>query len=203
MTMTVLAVILARGGSKRVPGKNLRDLGGTPLVAWSIVAAKAARAIDHVVVSSDDADILRVARSYGADAIERPAHMATDDASSYPALMHAAEAFDPPPEYVCLLQPTSPFRNVYDIAACVWLATGGYPAVVSVAVGERVPNGAIYLGRLDWLRESLARGVTHPFDTAVPFPYAMPVERSLDIDTEDDWAKAEAHVADFMAQHAA
>ncbi|MFZ1841896.1 MAG: acylneuraminate cytidylyltransferase, partial [Nitrospira sp.] len=89
--MHVLAVIPARGGSKSIPLKNIRPLNGIPLLAFTIQAAKRSAYLDRYVVSTDHADIVRVAREYGAEVIERPADLATDQAPTEWALLHALE----------------------------------------------------------------------------------------------------------------
>jgi CMP-N,N'-diacetyllegionaminic acid synthase len=112
--MPTLAIIPARGGSKGVPGKNLREIAGKPLIAWSILRARQAGAIDTVLVSTDDARIAAVAREHGAEApFLRPAELATDEAPTEPVLAHAldwyaarGQTFDT----LVLLQPTSPLR---------------------------------------------------------------------------------------------
>jgi hypothetical protein len=85
----VVALVPARGGSKTVPGKNLRDLGGKPLAAWPIDVANETGAIDRVCVTTDDDDITAAAREHGADVIERPDRLATDDALVIDAIRHA------------------------------------------------------------------------------------------------------------------
>lgn len=187
--MTVLGLILARGGSKRVPRKNIRMLGDAPLLAWTIVSAHHALSLDYVAVSSDDPQILGIAQVWGAETIRRPPEMATDKASPYPAMLHALDELDEAFDYLCLLQPTSPFRTNADIDGCVaWAMRGDVPAVVTMTVGEDVPNGAVYVGRTDWLRDG------GNFDGPAVGSWLMPPERSLDIDTEEDWAQAEAMV---------
>jgi N-acylneuraminate cytidylyltransferase len=112
--MASLAVIPARGGSKGVPGKNLREIAGRPLVAWSILRAREAAAIDTVLVSTDDERIAAVARGHGAEVpFLRPAELATDEAPTEPVMAHALDfyagegrTFDT----IALLQPTSPLR---------------------------------------------------------------------------------------------
>lgn len=193
MIVNVLGVILARGGSKRVPRKNVRKLGHMPLVCWTIGHAYTAYSLDRVVVSSDDDEILRIAEGCGVAALKRPLEFADDEASSYPALMHAIDAQVEPFDYVCLLQPTSPFRTHRDIDHCVFGAIlHELAASVSVSMGSKVPNGAIYVARIDWLREALAMGQEAPFDGEIPCRFHMPLARSLDIDTEDDFKEAEA-----------
>ena len=82
----VIAVVPARGGSKSVPGKNIRPLGGKPLLAWSIDVARQVSEIDRIIVSTDDAQIASVGRAYGAEVYARPPHLATDEALVIDAL---------------------------------------------------------------------------------------------------------------------
>lgn len=110
-----LAVIPARGGSKGIPRKNLRTLGGKPLIAWTIEAALAANGVSRVVVSTDDEEIAEVAQSWGADVpFMRPPELATDEASGFAPVLHAMAQL---PDYadLLLLQPTSPFRGTREI----------------------------------------------------------------------------------------
>lgn len=111
--MKALAVIPARGGSKGLPGKNIRPLNGRPLITWSINQALAA-GVGRVVVSTDDAEIAAIARDAGADVpFVRPAHLATDAAATEPVMLHALEWYAEHGEVfdaILLLQPTSPIR---------------------------------------------------------------------------------------------
>jgi len=113
------AIIPARGGSKGIIGKNLRVLGGRPLIAHVVLAAKAARRVDKVVVSTDDPAIGEVARSCGAEVVWRPAELANDTASSESALLHTLQALATEhryePELVAFLQCTSPLTLAEDI----------------------------------------------------------------------------------------
>lgn len=112
--MSILCVIPVRGGSKGVPGKNIRDLGGLPLVAWSIRSALAARSDLDVVVSTDSPEIARVAREHGAQVpYLRPAELAQDETPSEPVIEHALQQYRTTigePEGVLFLQATSPLR---------------------------------------------------------------------------------------------
>lgn len=113
--MRCLGFIPARGGSKGVPGKNLRAVGGRPLIAWTIEAALAAAALDRVIVSTDSEEIAAVARSHGAEVpFLRPAALADDQATTESAMLHGldwlAGAGDRP-DAIVLLQPTSPYRR--------------------------------------------------------------------------------------------
>lgn len=113
--MRILAVIPARGGSKRLPGKNIRSLGGRPLIAWSIAAARDVPEIVDVLVTTDDPEIAAIAREYGALAPWlRPAELASDTATSADACVHALDWYEAEfgaVDGLLLLQPTSPFRG--------------------------------------------------------------------------------------------
>src|SRR3990167_4406535 len=150
----ILGLILARGGSKRLPEKNKRLFAGRPLVAWSIIEGLASAWIDRVAVSSDDGDILEIALSYSVEAIRRPLHLARDDSPSYGAILHAMDLCGPAYDVVCLLEPTSPLRTRHDIDACCALLsdTVGAEAAISVDPGKTEPNAAVYVGKSDWLR---------------------------------------------------
>jgi N-acylneuraminate cytidylyltransferase len=132
----VLAIIPARGGSKGVPGKNLRPIHGLPLIAWSIRQARDA-GLERVVVSTDDADIAAVARDHGADVpFLRPAELASDTAATEPVMAHAVRWYEEQSERfdaVLLLQPTSPLRLPETIpAALAQFAAGGADSLLGV-----------------------------------------------------------------------
>jgi CMP-N-acetylneuraminic acid synthetase len=138
-------VIPARGGSKAIPRKNLAPLAGYPLVAYTIRAARAARTISRVIVSTDDAEIARVAASFGAEApFLRPAELATDASPTLPAIVHAVATLERSearrPQLVTLLQPTSPFTRPDQIDASVerLLADPGADAVTTVLEVDHV-----------------------------------------------------------------
>src|SRR5687767_5058839 len=136
----VLAVIVARGGSQGLPGKNILPIAGRPLLAWTIDAARAARSIDRTILSSDDEAIIAAARGCGCEVpFRRPAELATDTATAVDVVLHALDNVS---EYdvVVLLQPTSPLRTAADIdAACAQLAASGAPSCVSVCMAEQSP----------------------------------------------------------------
>ena len=116
----ILAVIPARGGSKGIPGKNIKMLAGKPLLAWTIEAAKGSRYIDRLILSSDDKDIISVALEYGCEVpFVRPANLAQDDTPGIAPVLHALEVLEEKFDYVVLLQPTSPLRQTEDIDACI------------------------------------------------------------------------------------
>ncbi|MEA2558525.1 MAG: CMP-N,N-diacetyllegionaminic acid synthase [Acidobacteriota bacterium] len=135
--MRVLGIVPARGGSKGIPGKNVRPLGGKPLLVHTAEAALAARLLSRVVLTTDDEEIAEVGRVCGLEVpFLRPAELAMDDTPTLPVLQHAVteleragDRFDA----VCVLQPTSPFRRAGDIDGCIeLLEKEGLDAVVSV-----------------------------------------------------------------------
>lgn len=117
--MKVVAVIPARGGSKRVPGKNMRSLWLRPLIAWSIEAAKAAGLVDRVIVSTDDDATAEAADIWGAEVHRRPAYTATDDAPIESALWSVHQMLDGAYDYMVTLQPTCPVRRPGLIDDCI------------------------------------------------------------------------------------
>jgi N-acylneuraminate cytidylyltransferase len=215
-----LAIIPARGGSKGLPGKNIRPLRGKPLIGWSLDAAWSSRYVSEIVVSSDDPEILSVAQGLGDHvSLVRPAELARDDSSSIDVVLQVLDTL-PDYDWVVLLQPTSPLRTAADIDAALeqcW-ATGA-PACVSVSVSVDSPwwmfginaqgrlhaflppeqrpmrrqdlpelyslNGAVYVARVDWLRQ------TRSFLGEETVAAVMPTERAVDIDTLHDFHLAE------------
>lgn len=212
----VLALIPARGGSKGLPRKNILLAGGKPLLAWTVDEAISAECVDRVVLSSDDHEIMDAARAAGCDVpFCRPAHLASDVATSIDVVLHALDQL-PAYEYVVLLQPTSLMRIAADIdSAFELMLQSGAPSCVSVCEADQSPywmyrvevgnklqrllseldgitrrqelppvyvlNGAIYIARTDWLRENKS------FVGEETVAYLMPKERSLDIDTAQDF----------------
>ncbi len=117
---TVLAIIPARGGSKGIPRKNVKLLAGKPLIAWTIEEAKKSKYIDKLILSSEDAEIIKVAQKWGCEApFVRPPELARDDTPGIEPVLHALNALKEKYDYVVLLQPTSPLRQVDDIDGCI------------------------------------------------------------------------------------
>jgi CMP-N-acetylneuraminic acid synthetase len=143
--MSIIALVTARGGSKGIPGKNLKPLGGRPLIAWSIEAARQSSSVDRVLVSTDDPAIAAAARDAGAEVpFLRPEELARDDSSHISVVLHALdwlrdkERFTP--DYLLLLQPTAPFRTAEDLDAAAALARArNVDAVVSVCEARSHP----------------------------------------------------------------
>ena len=140
----LLAIIPARGASKRLPRKNILDLSGKPLVAWTIEAALGSKYIDRVVVSTDDQEIANIAKKYGADIpFIRPSELATDQTTSVDVVLHLLnqlEKIEDKYDYVILLQPTSPLRTAKNIEEAIkLLRTKNSDAVISVCESEHPP----------------------------------------------------------------
>lgn len=219
-TKRVLAVIPARGGSKGVPRKNIRDLAGKPLIAWSIEAAKQSGYIDRVILSSEDDEIIQTAAAWGCDVpFVRPAHLAADDTPGIDPILHALEQ-QPEYDYVVLLQPTSPLRTAEDIDATIeQLLSAQAPCCVTVTEPSKSPYWMYTLQednrmqpliqqdlvtrRQDLPKAFALNGAVYVADTkwlqqtrsflaAGTVAHIMPSDRSFDIDTELDLFLADA-----------
>jgi len=137
---TFLAIIPARGGSKRLPRKNILNLGGKPLIGWSIEAALGSRYIDKIVVTSDDDNILKIAEQYHVKIIKRPPKLASDTALTYDVVKHTIETIQKKYDYIVLLQPTSPLRNNLHIDDAIEsLFNKNADAIVSVTETDHSP----------------------------------------------------------------
>ena len=111
----ILSIIPARGGSKGLRKKNIINLLGKPLIAWSIEASMSSEYISKTIVSSDDDEVLEIAKRYKSETIKRPNELATDDSSSEEVVKHVLEFVKESFEFLVLLQPTSPLRDKTDI----------------------------------------------------------------------------------------
>jgi CMP-N-acetylneuraminic acid synthetase len=143
--MNVVAFIFARGGSKGLPGKNIRLLGGKPLIAWSIEHALAVSRISRVIVSTDSVDIAAVARQHGAEVpFIRPAELARDDSPEWLAWRHALTFLQNTegvlPDAMLSVPTTAPLRQAIDLENCLdEFAKGDTDAVITVAEAHRSP----------------------------------------------------------------
>jgi CMP-N,N'-diacetyllegionaminic acid synthase len=153
-----LGVILARGGSKGLPGKNIRLLNGKPLIAYTIEAAIDCKEIDRVIVTTDSKEIADISRKYGAEVpFMRPANLAKDTTHTPPVIIHAVkelekEGYDP--DYVITLQPTSPLRKVEHLSSGIkTILKTGSESLMSVKEADFPPF---------WLVE-YRKGRLHPF----------------------------------------
>lgn len=134
-----LAIIPARGGSKRLPRKNVLDLAGKPLIAWTIEAGLMSSYIDKVIVTSDDKEILEISKRFGAETIKRPDELANDTATTFDAVKHTIDNMEKY-DYIVLLQPTSPLRNFKHIDEAIeLLMSKNADAVISVCEMDHSP----------------------------------------------------------------
>lgn len=132
----VVAVIPARGGSKSIPKKNIKLLGGKPLIAWSIEVAKKTKEIDRIIVSTDDVEIAEVAEQYGAEIAWRPEHLAQDNSLVIDTIRDMIVKLKEDKEtakYMVLLEPTSPLRESTDVSQCIELLIASQTHYDSVA----------------------------------------------------------------------
>jgi YrbI family 3-deoxy-D-manno-octulosonate 8-phosphate phosphatase len=209
---SAVAVIPARGGSKGVPGKNVALVGGQPLIARAVRAARASRRIDRVLVSTDDPLIADVASDAGAEVVQRPAALAGDAATSESALLHALDTAAPDAEVALLVQCTSPFLSSTEldaVAAAVLDGAADCAFTAAPAHGflwrpdgtgvnhdpagrlrrqdrpvELLETGAAYAMRVEGLRRT-----GHRFFDRIQ-PVVVDPGRTLEIDEPDDLARA-------------
>jgi N-acylneuraminate cytidylyltransferase len=217
---TVLAVIPARGGSKGVPGKNLRRLAGKSLLAWTAEAAVKSAYLDRLILSSDDPAVCANAKELGIEVpFVRPPELARDDTPGIEPILHALNTLTEPYDLVVVLQPTSPLRTAADIDAALerTLETGA-DGCVSVTESAEHPYwtytvdtdhcmrplfDTLPLRRQDLPKVYHLNGAVYVAKTKVlaerrsflgptTVAYIMPAEHSVDLDTELDFAYCEA-----------
>lgn len=225
--MRVLAVIPARGGSKGVPRKNIKLLGGKPLLQYTAEAALKARHIHRVILSTDDQEIADVGLACGLEVpFLRPSELAKDSTPMLPVVQHAVQWVETHSDYydaVCLLQPTLPFRMAEDIDACVaLLQESAATSVVTVlpVPTQYNPHWVYFQDQARYLHLSTGEDEPIPQRQLLPSAYhragsvyvvrrdvimkqnslygdrilgiVVPLDRSVNIDTLDDWASAES-----------
>ena len=216
-----IAVIPARGGSKRIPRKNLRAFCGKPMIAWSIEAAATAGCFDRIVVSTDDAEIAAAGLAHGAEVpFERPAELSDDRTGTIPVIAHAADACELDDEdLVCALYATAPFVRPEDLRrGLVAMEQGDCAYALAVTTFPFPIQRAVRLddeGRLEMFDPAQAEVRSQDLEeawhdagqfywgTAAAWRAASPIfarssigvsiprVRVQDIDTEEDWQRAE------------
>ena len=218
-----VAIIPARGGSKRIPRKNVRMFCGRPMMAWSILALQRSGCVERIVVSTDDDEIADIALSLGALVpFRRPAELANDHAATLPVMAHAVRALADlgwPLELVCCAYATAPLMDPADLRSALALlsesgaryvfscttfafpiqralgrgGTGGVEPLFPESIGARSQDlpeafhdaGQFYWGRADAFVRQDAIFAAHSQ------PLLIPRYRVQDIDTEEDWQRAE------------
>ena len=218
-----VAIIPARGGSKRIPRKNIKDFCGKPMIAWSIEAALKSGCFDRVIVSTDDQEIADVAKQYGAKVpFMRPAELSDDYAGTIPVIKHAVEWLtqsEQAPSLVCCLYATAPFVDASDIqrglelleqtssAYAFTVTSYAFPIqrAIKITANDGIEMfapehcntrsqdleeayhdaGQFYWGTTEaWVTEKMIFG-------AESTPVILPRHRVQDIDTPEDWDRAE------------
>lgn len=217
----MLAIIPARGGSKGVPNKNIKPLGGSPLIEWTIRAAKSSQYINKVLVTTDSDKIGAVARDAGCHSVlERPPYLASDEARSVDVISNVLENFPDQYEWFVFLQPTSPFRTSQNIddafelmlkskaQSCVsvvesskspewmyWVDERSYS--MSPILADRAPSRrqdcrpAYALNGAIYICRTSVFQKSHKLVFDNSIPFIMTNFESLDIDTHDDFSLAE------------
>jgi N-acylneuraminate cytidylyltransferase len=221
MTGSRLAIIPARGGSKRIPRKNIRPFHGRPMLAWPIAAAKRSGLFDRIVVSTDDVEIAEAARACGAETpFLRPAELADDHGGVAPVVRHAIEALGLGQGFACLIYPTAPtlrpedLREGFEALAArpdkaYALSVASFPSPVQRGLRIRADGALEALhpehrltrsqdlepayhdaGQFCWGRvEAWLEGV--PIFSDASLPVVLPRWLVQDIDTPEDWRRAE------------
>ena len=216
-----VCVIPARGGSKRIPRKNIRTFHGTPMIGWSIAAARDCGLFDRIVVSTDDAEVSEIARGLGAEVpFSRPDNLANDHTGTVPVVTHAVEALDLDGDVaVCCLYATAPFVQATDLREGLRLLQAGASYAMAVTRFDypiqralrRSEDGAVSMinpaqmqvrsqdfepawhdaGQFYW-------GMAATWASQIPVfggharGVELPSSRVVDIDTPEDWDRAEA-----------
>lgn len=218
-----IAVIPARGGSKRIPRKNIKEFCGKPMIAWSIEAAKNSGCFEHIIVSTDDDEIAEVAVRYGAEVpFRRPEKLADDYTGTLPVMRHAVEwlsEHNAPVDYACCLYATAPFvspcdlqkgwKQIQQIKCSYVFSVTSYAFPIQRAIrithNKRVEMyypeyfnsrsqdleeawhdaGQFYWGTAQaWMDEQ-------PIFNQDSVPVKLPRHRVQDVDTPEDWTRAE------------
>jgi CMP-N,N'-diacetyllegionaminic acid synthase len=173
----ILAVITARGGSKSIPGKNIKPLAGKPLIAWTIETALQCKELCRVIVSTDDQKIANVARQWGAEVpFIRPSQLSQDDSSHISVILHTIHWLEDKegfcPDFILLLQPTSPFRNVEDVHQTIQLAIKHDAiAVMSVCEATKHPNKTYKISENGTLEYFIPSNIGYKYRQVLPKVY--------------------------------
>lgn len=218
-----LCVIPARGGSKRIPRKNIKPFNGKPIIAYSIEAALSSGCFNNVIVSTDDEEIADVAKSYGAEVpFKRPDVLSDDHANTLPVIKHAIEWFEEnkiTPDYVCCIYATAAFvrakaikeayQQLKDTGAeyCFSVTSFSFPVQRAVKITKSQRLQMFYPEHLSTRSQDLEEayhdagqfywGTCDAFKqqkqlfSELASPYVLPRYQVQDIDTQEDWIRAE------------
>lgn len=183
--MTCIAIIPARGGSRRIPRKNIREFHGKPIIAYSIEAAKASGMFDHIFVSTDDFEIAKIAEGFDAIVYWRDPKMAEDHVGTQEVMRHAlSNSVLLDSDFACCIYATSPLMSHHDLKSSYYLIHPSKRAYVYSVCGWR-DAAQFYWGSVEAFRESV------PLDHWSTARFEIAPERFCDINTEEDWQRAE------------
>ena len=223
MKKGAVAIIPARGGSKRIPRKNIKYFCGKPMIAWTIEAAKSSGLFDHIIVSTDDTEIAEISKRYGAEVpFMRPAELSDDYVGTGTVVKHAAEWVIEnigKPDYICTLYATAPFIKPDDLIdglnfliksnSQIAFTVTSFPFPIQRAI-KMTENGRVAMfqpehfmtrsqdlepayhdaAQFYWAKTDAILNEVSPFsEEAVPL--IIPRYRVQDIDTPEDWIRAE------------
>ncbi len=216
-----VAIIPARGGSKRIPRKNIKDFCGKPMIAWSIETAKASGCFDKIIVSTDDQEIADIAKQWGADVpFMRPPELSDDYTGTIPVIRHAIQCLDENEvDYACCIYATAPFVSVQDLQAgwelinssdhdyAFSVTSYSFPIQRAIRITEKgqisMFNPEHFMTRSQDLEEAWHDAGQFYWGTSKAWcelrtifgessaPVKLPRHRVQDIDTPEDWIKAE------------
>ena len=193
-----ICVIPARGGSRRIPGKNCRLFHGKPIIAYSIEAARASGCFEKIIVSTEHAGTAAVAKAYGAKIHNRARALADDEIGTQEVMRSAlqwwlASPNTRTPEVACCLYATAPLMRANDLLCGLAMLTTGTMKYVHTVGPDGTDAGQWYMGRpKSFLREVPLKGNSE-------YLY-LPTERVCDINIEDDWQRAERMYAALQEQ---
>jgi CMP-N-acetylneuraminic acid synthetase len=218
---TFLAIIPARGGSKRLPNKNILPLAGKPMLVWTIESAIQSKYLDEIVLSTDSDDIIKVAGNYKIKTIKRPIELASDTAKTVDVVKHVIENIDKKYDFIVLLQPTSPLRTSTHIDEAIeQLIKLNADAIISVTEADHSPLWCNILPENLSMENFISEDIKHKRSQELPkfyrlngaiyickteklieentfflkknvYAYIMDKKSSIDIDEELDFKLAE------------
>tara|TARA_Y100000590_G_scaffold468405_1_gene651062 strand:+ start:1359 stop:2063 length:705 start_codon:yes stop_codon:yes gene_type:complete len=219
------ALILARGGSKGIPRKNILEFCGHPLVAWSVIQAKNTSIIDNVYISSDSEEILDIAGGYGAKQIKRPDEISGDSAKSESAVEHALGEIGADQEMIVMLEPTAPLRKPDDLANCIeqfkqeqWDSGFSGAVLEDFLIWKKDNNGTLNSINYDYKKQGprqerepdyVENGAIYIFKPDIFLKYRnrfggkigmylMNFWQSFEIDEPDDWTFVELLFKEYL-----
>ena len=190
-----ICVIPARSGSRRIPGKNTRLFHGKPIIAYSIETARASGIFDKIIVSTDSVEIATVAKAYGAKIHNRAKKLAEDQVGTQEVMRNALQWWvsspgTTAPEFACCIYPCAPLMTVHDLRAGLAMLHSGEHKYAYSCGPDGKDAGAWYWGRPKaFLQEVPLEGNSARM--------CLPAERVIDVNTEDDWQRAEKMYANL------